>query len=107
MSLPLFRNQVQAAPAMPFRLQPILRHQPEDTGAQQAFVDAQRGQQFDQVAQPDGAAMRRERVPQQADAEGFGARGVAFQQAGQETVQRRRRVCHRVGQMRPISGSAI
>ncbi len=39
----LFGNQVQAAPAMPFRLQPVLGDQPEDARAQQAFIDTPAG----------------------------------------------------------------
>ena len=69
-ALPQLRDQVQAAAAMPFRLQPVLRDQAEDAGAQQPFIDAQWRQQLDQV-QPDGAAVRRQRIAQQADAERF------------------------------------
>ncbi|KAG1246365.1 hypothetical protein G6F65_020725 [Rhizopus arrhizus] len=79
MAQPLFGNQVEAAAPMAFGLQPVLGDQPEDAGAQQPRVDAQRRQHRDQVAQPYGAAMGGERVPQQADAQGFGAGRIAFQ----------------------------
>ncbi|MNT47909.1 hypothetical protein D3C72_1846630 [compost metagenome] len=79
MARALFGDQVKAAPPVAFRLQPVLRHQTKDAGAQQAFIDAQGGQELDQAAQPDGAAVRGQGVAQQADAQRFRARRIAFQ----------------------------
>src|SRR5438445_360551 len=53
---------IQAAPACSFGLQPALFGQPEHAGAYQPVADAERRQQFDQAAEPDFAAMRRNRV---------------------------------------------
>ncbi|MNT81316.1 hypothetical protein D3C72_2209000 [compost metagenome] len=64
---------------MPFRLQPVLRDQAKDAGAQQALIDSQRGQQLDQAAQPDGAAVGGKCVPKQTDAERFCTGRIAFQ----------------------------
>jgi hypothetical protein len=60
-------EHVVGAPADGFGAQPFLLGQPENRGADQAFVEFQRFEQADQAAQPDAAAARQDGVAEGGD----------------------------------------
>ena len=72
---------VEAAPSVAMRFEPAVLYEAKDAGADQPLGDAEGCEEIDELAEPDGAAVRCDGVSEDCEYKGFGARALDFDEA--------------------------
>src|SRR5258706_3588436 len=75
----LLHQPIEAVAADPVALEPTVGGEPRHRGAHYAAVDVDRSKEFQQRSEPDRTATRHDRIAEQRDDDGAGARGFALE----------------------------